>query len=331
MTGTVISAEGSGIPRECPCGADHRPPPRRRRPLREPSADLPAKVLPLLWAGKAHQDASTAIWTLEVSGDCSSPLTVRQHSLKPDLRAKYRVRCRKCGPCRRAMRNYWGFAAMNQTLEAAKSGHRTWFGTLTCDASWQGELLTRAIRKAPAGCTADWKNPMCEERYRRVSAEFLREVQKYWKRLRNAGHAFKYIVVFEPHESGLPHAHFLLHEQDGTILQRSLKAEWPCGFTRFNLVGGRARNAAAPNRAAWYVVKYLTKATQTRLRASKGYIPELRFKDHATVGPKSLRREDRVPSDEGKKERAKARDAAIHGAPRGTCDDGVCEVEEINS
>ena len=116
---------------------------------------------------------------------------------------------------------------------------------------------------------------VCEAAYNELTRIMLHEIQKYWKRLRNAGHAFKYIVVFEPHKSGRPHAHFLLHELQGDrILKRELRSAWPCGFFQAKLVGA-GREADKP---AWYVVKYLSKSRQTRIRASKGYVPEKRAK-----------------------------------------------------
>lgn len=121
-----------------------------------------------------------------------------------------------------------------------------------------------------------WSDPHCDARFAAVRVQFLKEVQKYWKRLRKAGFAFKYLLVFERHQSGLPHAHFLLHEQGGPMRKRRLEANWPWGFFQASLVGGRARSAAAPDRASWYAVKYLTKSEQSRVVASRGYAPEKR-------------------------------------------------------
>ena len=272
----------------CPCGRVHRAP-TRKRGRRAPTVGLSGKIVQAQWAGKATQDAETGIWHIDYHGDCIEPPNVRLHGYRwsPTLtvdgvdNARYNVRCRKCGPCRRAMRNYWGYAAMKQTLNSQAEGGRTWFGTLTCDDMWQGTLKMRAMMNAPSDLDIDWKNNQCEEVFRRVCAEFLREVQKYWKRLRNDGHSFKYIAVFEPHKSGKPHCHFLLHELKGDrVLKRELRDRWPCGFIGATLVGGTARQAADPNKAAWYAVKYLSKHTQTRIRASRGYVPEKRAEPH---------------------------------------------------
>ena len=263
----------------CPCGTTHCGPARKRR-WREANDAMPAKVLQAHWAEKAHRDPVTGIWHVAYHGDCNSPPEVRQHSSSGIL-SRMKVRCRKCGPCRRAMRNYWGYAAMQQTLLSAAEGGRTWFGTLTCDADWQAILLLRAMKRSKEPYAEWWKVENCEERFRAVCAEFLREVQKYWKRLRNDGHSFKYLAVFEPHKSGKPHCHFLLHELKGDrVLKRELRDRWPCGFIGATLVGGTARQAADPNKAAWYAVKYLSKHTQTRIRASRGYVPEKRAEPH---------------------------------------------------
>lgn len=263
----------------CPCGGVH-PGPSRKRVWRKPSAELPARVAKAQWAGKSQPGEFHSIdWA---GDDCDGDVWVNQHSHKPRLTVRQRFRCRKCGKCRRAMRNYWGYAAMQQTLLSAAEGGRTWFGTLTCDADWQAELLLRAMKRSKEPSAPWWKVENCEERYRRVCAEFLREVQKYWKRLRNDGHSFKYLAVFEPHKSGKPHCHFLLHELQGdTILKRELRDRWPCGFIGATLVGGTARQAADPNKAAWYAVKYLSKHNQTRVRASRNYVPDKRAKPHS--------------------------------------------------
>lgn len=200
------------------------------------------------------------------------------------------------------MRNYWGYAAQHQTMLAAAEGGRTWFGTLTCNDDWHAELLLRALKRSKDP-SVDFRKVerveywckrrkklvtaerlVCEEAYKALCAGLLHEVQKYWKRLRNDGHSFKYIAVFEPHKSGKPHCHFLLHERAGdSILKRELRERWPCGFIAASLVGGTARQAADPDKAAWYVVKYLSKYQQTRIRASKGYLPEKRAEPQKSV------------------------------------------------
>jgi hypothetical protein len=154
-----------------------------------------------------------------------------------------------------------------------QSPGRTWFGTLTLSAEWQQELLDRA-RGASLNPHAEWwEEPHCDARFNAVRVELLAEVKRFWKRLRKAGHVFKYILVFERHQSGLPHCHFLLHEQGEPIPKRAIQAQWPFGHSNISIVGGKSARAAAPEKAAWYVVKYLTKSEQSRVIASLGYKP----------------------------------------------------------
>lgn len=117
---------------------------------------------------------------------------------------------------------------------------------------------------------------VCEARFSAVREEVKREVQKYWKRLRKDGHSFRYLVVFEQHKDGEPHVHFLLHETGKPIRKRELERQWPHGFSKLVLVGGRSRQEARPEQAAWYVAKYLSKSRQARQLASQGYEPPAR-------------------------------------------------------
>ena len=200
------------------------------------------------------------------------------------------VRCRRCPQCLRARTAYWALAAVNQTKLAAG---RTWFGTLTFGPEFQAELLKRAMAK-PQSSQPDWFATerrsyfcrrrqcvvevdawVCDARFSAVRDEAKREVQKFWKRLRKAGHRFRYLVVFEQHKSGDPHVHFLLHEEGDRILKRELESKWGMGFSKFKLVGGRrSAQVGSAERAAWYVAKYLSKSAQARQMASENYVPE---------------------------------------------------------
>ena len=64
--------------------------------------------------------------------------------------------------------------------------------------------------------------------------------------------------------------HVLVHEAGDPIRKRVLQDNWALGFTNFKLVGS-AKRQVAPNDAAFYVAKYLSKSTQARQIASKGY------------------------------------------------------------
>ena len=265
-------------PSGCRCGGCYPAAPKQRR---KPDALVYPHIIAehvgdALVAGRAVQDPA-GVWHVAYHGDCKDPRRIFNHSVGPDAFLRMQVRCRKCPTCLRARTNYWGFAAMNQTRLAEAAGRRTWFGTLTMGPASRALMLQRALDRArdnPSGPQPDWDNPLCETRFAALRDEWKREVQLYWKRLRKAGHVFKYFLVFEPHQSGEPHAHFLLHEQEGKITKRDLQGQWPHGFTNVSIVGGRSRRAAAPEKAAWYVAKYLSKSYQSRQLASQGYRPQ---------------------------------------------------------
>ena len=265
----------------CPCGRSHPPAGVRRRQRRGPTqhAELAARVYDAIAAGKAHQgDSPSRAWRIEYARDCQAPLTVKANSDRGAIFAEFTVRCRKCKSCLRARSNYWGYAAMNETFKAQEAGKRTWFGTLTLTPASQAEFVRRAYEKwamtHPGTAQPSWwDDKKCDERFRLVREQLLPEVQRYWKRLRKRGHRFKYFLVFERHASGLPHMHFLLHEQDQPIRKRELQAQWPFGFSNVSIVGGRSAKPAAPEKAAWYVVKYLSKSYQSRQLASRLYRP----------------------------------------------------------
>lgn len=185
---------------------------------------------------------------------------------------------------------YWTYAAMHQIKLVADAGGRTWFGTLTLAPEWQAEFERCAREGFMAGygssdIPAWWDDPTCDERFQRVRDEIVPELQKFWKRLRKAGHRFKYLLVFERHKSGLPHMHFLLHEEEAPILKRHIAAQWPFGFTDISLVGANTSGKRrSPEKAAFYVAKYLQKSDQSRQLASEGYRPP----------PRNVRPEDKA-------------------------------------
>lgn len=277
---TVTGSRGS-VPGVCPCGREHPRAARKRRNwLRKPSdhEELVGRVYEALSAGKVEAD-SVGRQIVRYAGNCHNPLAISQNAGTGALFVRWQVRCRKCPACRRAKMWYWTYAAIHQTQQSLAAGRRTWFGTLTLTPEWQAEFERRAREGFMAGygssdIPAWWDDPTCDERFQRVRDEIVPELQKFWKRLRKGGHRFKYLLVFERHKSGLPHMHFLLHEQEAPILKRHLEAEWPFGFTKIKLVGGSTyRKRDAVQKAAFYVAKYLQKSDQSRQLASEGYRP----------------------------------------------------------
>lgn len=221
---------------------------------------------------RASQDPQGS-WDVRACGDCTSPIVVTAHSMEPFSHLRTKVRCRQCQRCRNAKRTYWALAAVHQ---AEIAPGRTWFGTLTASPEWHEAALLRAYEKAredPAAARPDWDNPECETRFAALRAEFLIEIQKYWKRLRAAGAEFRYFLAVERHKSGLPHGHFMLHEHGDPIRKRLIQSKWTAGFSNVSIV------AAGSSREAWYVAKYLSKSNQSRQVASSGYRPSGRAVD----------------------------------------------------
>ena len=273
--------------RGCRCGRSH--PDRsawRRRTPPEPVFDSVQRdrVYDAVVAGKATKLHDKS-FVLHYAGNCTAPLRVSTHSFD-HLSAHFDVRCRKCPACLRARTQYWALAGQAMTEATTAAGLRTWFGTLTFSTEARSMLMRRARekyldRKGEGNHHDDfewWEDPECDYRFGFVRDEVVVELQRYWKRLRKAGHAFRYLVAIERHQDGEPHVHWLLHEQERPIRKRDLQSHWPWGHSVVSVVGGRSRKAAIPSKAAWYVVKYLSKDRQSRQIASRGYRPPSRRK-----------------------------------------------------
>lgn len=280
-TSSEANLQGAG----CPCGRVHTSnrPPRAFKP-RAAEDRLGTKLYAALVAGKAVQDPATGFWWVAYQGDCLYPGIMNAHDIH-GTRAKRLVRCRQCSTCRRAKRNYWAYAALEQTRIAQESGQRTWFGTLTLSPAAQGIMLDRARLASDEPNASYWDDPKCDRRFSGVRKELQLEVRRYWARLRKTGHRFKYLLVFERHKTGLPHMHFLLHEVSGPVRKRELEAQWLWGFSKPILVGGSSKRTIPPTQAAFYVAKYLSKSNQARQIASKGYRPSQRTSCHSEARP----------------------------------------------
>lgn len=153
--------------------------------------------------------------------------------------------CRKCEECLKNRRKYWASRARQEINRST----RTWFGTLTINPHWRFVLSARSGKK-------DFHHS-----YREVG----KEVTKYFKRLRKAGHKFRYLLVMEAHKDGYPHVHLFVHEGSTPIPKRELQSQWKLGFTDFKLVD------KIDNNAARYVTKYLAKDARSRIRGSQKY------------------------------------------------------------
>lgn len=173
-----------------------------------------------------------------------------------------KVRCRKCSKCLWHKRRQWTAKAIAEVRQS----RRTWFGTLTVGPD----------RRLWARCSAEqWaRSARCEafgnmtpiERTRALAKFISPEVTRWLKRVRkNSGAPLRYLLVVEPHADGFPHYHLLLHETAQAVGKRKLEQAWTWGFSQFKLLDAEQVSGVR------YACKYLTKAAQTRVRASRQY------------------------------------------------------------
>ena len=180
------------------------------------------------------------------------------------------ARCRKCEPCRKAKSAFWKLRAMAEIGKAA----RTWFVTLT----WRPEDRLRAMYAADqalarAGNVAPTEADLFGARLATLQPAVTLWLQRLRKGLRTEGEdtvAFRYLLVWEAHKDGFPHAHLLIHETAGqTVSKRRVQREWKSGFSNCRLVDSSSPEEI--HRSAAYVCKYLTKSMLARVRASTAY------------------------------------------------------------
>ncbi|MDT9597658.1 rolling circle replication-associated protein [Sphingosinicella rhizophila] len=159
---------------------------------------------------------------------------------------------------------------------------RTWFVTLTLRPEEHFKAYARAcLRLSRDGI--DFDRLSTDEQFAERVAEIGPEITLWLKRVRKqTGAKLRYILVVEPHKSGLPHFHMLLHEVSSAkpVAARAMKYQWQLGWWQGSLV-----DQSSTNRAAGYVAKYLTKSATARVRASRGYgtgSGEIRPKDIET-------------------------------------------------
>ena len=171
------------------------------------------------------------------------------------------VRCRHCANCLRQRSRMWTARAIDEM----RRSQRTWFGTVTLSPDTVGRLLHRAAGRVGS----EWETRSYTERMDELLREVSEELTKYLKRVRKvSGAKLRYLLAFEDHKSGVPHAHLLIHEVFGSppVLWKHLDLGWSLGFTKWNLI-----KSGENEKAAVYACKYLTKANRARVRASIGY------------------------------------------------------------
>lgn len=171
--------------------------------------------------------------------------------------------CRRCDGCREARQRLWRLRA---TAELGLA-HRNWFGTLTLSPDSHSLLWDRARARNYARAV-DIDTLGIADQWRIRVVECQAEITRWLKRVRKSDHtAFRYVVVAEAHQNGLPHFHCLIHQASdkSDVRHATLKGQWRLGFTNFKLVPpGDTRTAA-------YVAKYLSKSALARVRASIQY------------------------------------------------------------
>lgn len=171
------------------------------------------------------------------------------------------VRCRRCAPCLKARSVNWALRAKCE-LQAAS---RSWFGTMTLRPGEHYLMQCRAMAYAEARGTR-WAELSLDEQFQARHRVISGEITKWLKRIRKESESrLRYCLVAEPHKSGLPHYHILIHERwlGGQVTERVLRRQWNLGFSKFHLVEGSS--------TAWYVCKYLSKTASARVRASLQY------------------------------------------------------------
>lgn len=188
--------------------------------------------------------------------------TAFQGAVRRDPRPRsihLQVRCGKCAKCRRLRRRVWTARALAEVQRSV----RTWLCTLTATPEQHYAYVCAASRR---GETAgfDYDALSEAEKYAEQCKAMGADLTKYVKRLRKeSGARVRAMWVFEPHKSGSPHIHGLLHEVEGSISWRVLDRQWIAGHSRFNLL-------TSPRGAA-YAAKYLSKESGVRIRASRFY------------------------------------------------------------
>lgn len=207
---------------------------------------------------KGYHGTNTTVW-VDHQPYCDDPKHVQtraphgKHLLTganlPELQIHRLAPCRKCEKCLKFRKLQWAERARFEL----KCSPRTWKVTLTISP----RMMAAAIMSAKSAGTT-------------LEPVLYSSVQRYCKRLRKAGHKFRYLAVHERGEEyGRSHYHLLLHEIAACpeVPKRAIEAKWPCNV-HARLAG---RTPAEVAQAAGYITSYTTKAFDTRPRASNGY------------------------------------------------------------
>lgn len=264
-------------------------------------ADLRKLIVKALMAGAKTHSFYRFEWNL--AGRCKDPVHIEMHGREytdrdiigprhPQMLELW-TKCRTCDNCRWERQMFWAEKATREYEQAP----RTWFGTFTMSPSSHHKMIERARNRLHKGGTNYDGLGTVEQFYEQVTESGRRELTLYFKRLRKKYKArIRYLLVCEPHKSGYPHYHVLIHEVDpkNPVRKKHLVAEWPHGFTKFKLVGNSV--------LCRYVAKYLGKTKTARVRASLGYggVSRHTRSTHTKALPPSVT--EKRPSEEGTSE-----------------------------
>lgn len=171
--------------------------------------------------------------------------------------------CRKCKKCLYVKQSEW----TDRILREMAMTDRNWFVTLTLNPETHHRTFMEALadRNERGWRDTDFDHASDEWKLRCEGVSKL--LTDYLKRVRKplAGEtpvSFRYVAVTEPHKNGLPHLHLIMSERAGNLTYRRICDRWTRnGFADASLVRD-------PVGAGAYVAKYITKNSQTRIRAS---------------------------------------------------------------
>lgn len=250
--------------------------PDRYGPFRVDNTRLGALQARALADG-APRSAHGPVWDVSGKGKwaCSDPLDISLLSAETEATAvgpsiRLLVRCRKCEDCRKARAALWKLRAISEIEKSC----RTWFVTLTWRPADRLKIdYAAGLRLAQAGIDEPSEQEMFAARLAAASPHVTRYLKRVRKGLAGEGEKpvqFRYLLIWETHTDGFPHAHLLLHEQTlGDLPQKRVVTHWWAGFSRANLVE-RGDEEERHKRAA-YITKYIAKAMPVRIRASHSY------------------------------------------------------------
>lgn len=229
--------------------------------------------------GATRIDGSNALeW--EVNAYCENPFSRTLHARGYDRELRKHkwaaspgslslhligLPCRKCSKCRYVHSTMW----RDRIVDECHNHKRSWFVTLTMNPAEHQRSFMQEMRdrNSSGWLDTDFDQPGQEWSLRASGASKL--LTKFLKRVRKPlvgeeAIQLRYVAVTERHKTGLPHLHLIMHEVSGKLTYRRICDRWTHGFSDASLVRDNTK-------VGWYVAKYVTKDSLTRMRASQGY------------------------------------------------------------